>query len=455
MNERPRFRDNLSAKEIITRRDQISLEPLLFEDNRLSDLQLTARKKRHPEPAVEEASFYIGQNVYLRNDVTKTRAREMYRIVKVENETISIQKTEGKIKQRIYNVKPQQLIPTATNKSPQPEKEAQEKSSEAPEVTATGRTSRAAKSKALTKIKNIDKDPDWIRFFSATDPPHIRSVKASTPKVDLKERFEEIARAVELPSLEVKSFSLQHEKVEKVKTKPRPKPPQKTIQWELVLEDTYQDYSEDDSDGEDLSDSDLGTDDEEPQVDPQQDQPPQGAEDEDDGPTSQDEVDRDHLEQQDDILHIELQNANNQQEDDILDDEAIVQLGELHMGPNLNFAAAPEPLRRPRPTFRPSPAVSPCHGFAPDEAATARQRSVKKKDLKQLAALEEPNFRGKRHQDTEYGRFNRTNRLDQINMGKTQTLGGLFEQVEDDARRNPAEPRITRQSKRLPYTKDL
>ena len=127
-------RNNMSAKEILTQRNQFSGDRLPVDDKSVTQQVL---KKRHIDMNVGASektnSFPIGTLVFIKNEHDKKTAREMYLVVEQGPEhkpnTILVQKLihvldnkRGEIRPRKYLVKPEQLmvIPGFNNVIPVP-----------------------------------------------------------------------------------------------------------------------------------------------------------------------------------------------------------------------------------------------------------------------------------------------------------------------------------------------
>ena len=83
MNSRIRNR-GLSSKEIMIQRDQVTHESKPVCDSDLADEQYEKRKQNHPaEFALPQQDFSVGDIVFLKSDLNKLKAREMYRIVEL------------------------------------------------------------------------------------------------------------------------------------------------------------------------------------------------------------------------------------------------------------------------------------------------------------------------------------------------------------------------------------
>ena len=115
MNSRVRAR-GYSAKEIAFQRDQVSNESKLVSDEKLSKEQVKRRQEQHPSSGLAKvlSRFEIGDNVFLKNDKSKLRGREMYKIVDTfesNNEKwAKIQKSENQFRAKQYDAKFSELI---------------------------------------------------------------------------------------------------------------------------------------------------------------------------------------------------------------------------------------------------------------------------------------------------------------------------------------------------------
>ena len=80
MNSRIRER-GYTAKEMAWNRDQISNKFKPISDPSISKHQVELRKARHPQVPQLEYNFKVGDNVFLKKDLSKLRGREMYKII--------------------------------------------------------------------------------------------------------------------------------------------------------------------------------------------------------------------------------------------------------------------------------------------------------------------------------------------------------------------------------------
>ena len=70
-----------TAKDMAWNHDQISNKLKPISDPTISKHQVKLRKARHPQVPQLEYNFKVGDNVFLKRDLSKLRGREMYKIV--------------------------------------------------------------------------------------------------------------------------------------------------------------------------------------------------------------------------------------------------------------------------------------------------------------------------------------------------------------------------------------
>ena len=109
MNSRIRER-GLTSKEMAFNRDQTSNKVKPADDEALANRQVENRENRHPIPKeIDSDSFHVGENVFLKSDKSKLRAREMYKITKIFQENnenwAMVQKCDSKFMSKEYKVK--------------------------------------------------------------------------------------------------------------------------------------------------------------------------------------------------------------------------------------------------------------------------------------------------------------------------------------------------------------
>ena len=115
MNSRIRERE-FTAKEIAFNRDQISNQFKNISDLKLSESQVHNREARHPsDPCKVEHKFEIGNNVFLKKDLSKLKGREVYMIVKIyksgRENMATIRKCDDKFMAKDYEVKLNEIFP--------------------------------------------------------------------------------------------------------------------------------------------------------------------------------------------------------------------------------------------------------------------------------------------------------------------------------------------------------
>ena len=129
LNSRIRNR-NLSAKEIVTCRDQVTGKLLQIDDLALSNQQELLRERNHQPSAkckaprgapATKASISVGSLVYIKSDGNKFSPRELYMVVSVVGNDAKVQKFRGRSfmsKQynvplnRLYAMTPSSSLPT-------------------------------------------------------------------------------------------------------------------------------------------------------------------------------------------------------------------------------------------------------------------------------------------------------------------------------------------------------
>ena len=122
MNARIRGR-GFTAKEIAFNRDQVNncLKPV--SDDQLSSEQIKKRQDRHNKPKKKEENdaIEIGDDVYVKEDKSKQRGREKYKVVKLfekkDEKWAVVQKNNSKFMAKEYEVKVAEIFPVLKNKS--------------------------------------------------------------------------------------------------------------------------------------------------------------------------------------------------------------------------------------------------------------------------------------------------------------------------------------------------
>ena len=115
MNHRIR-KSGLSSKEICYKRDIITNSDKQIEDKLLIDNTINERKRRHKKPNIvtPQPNICIGHNVFLKEDNTKLRARELYKVVDIfledDEEWATVQKHHSQFRMKKYKVKISELI---------------------------------------------------------------------------------------------------------------------------------------------------------------------------------------------------------------------------------------------------------------------------------------------------------------------------------------------------------
>jgi hypothetical protein len=117
----------LSAKEILTKRENYSGNPLMFEDedisaakyeNRLQNHESSARAKAPGGQPARNAEVVVGDIVHVKSDGSKHKAREYYLVMSIDRDQsmAGIQKFCGStLRQKEYKVKLTEIYPAAAN----------------------------------------------------------------------------------------------------------------------------------------------------------------------------------------------------------------------------------------------------------------------------------------------------------------------------------------------------
>ena len=116
MNGRVRNR-GYSSKEILLQRDQSSLEPKILSDAQLGVDQFDKRQAAHSKPSDKDhnSELLVGQNVMLREGKSKTKGRELFKVIKLymkdDELWATVLKAESQLRAKEYEVKSSELIP--------------------------------------------------------------------------------------------------------------------------------------------------------------------------------------------------------------------------------------------------------------------------------------------------------------------------------------------------------
>ena len=128
LNSRIRNR-NLSAKEIILKRDQFSNDNIEVNDSTLSQEQQAMRARNHLPSARAKAGHtsdvgntdaVAGDLVYVKNERNKHKLRDRYLVTKTDGPKATIQKLNDKFMSRQYVVPSARLYPTQPHNRPNP-----------------------------------------------------------------------------------------------------------------------------------------------------------------------------------------------------------------------------------------------------------------------------------------------------------------------------------------------
>ena len=123
LNQRIRNR-GLAAREILLRWSLTNNDIINVLDNKLSDLQLSKREKSHEQHLGQSRDnqtfhdFKVGDRVYIASDLSKLHGREEHIIVKLfvksDIHWATLRKTEKNFRNRTYDLKLSEIIPTSS-----------------------------------------------------------------------------------------------------------------------------------------------------------------------------------------------------------------------------------------------------------------------------------------------------------------------------------------------------
>ena len=113
MNQRIR-QSGLSSKEICFKRDLIDNIERNLDDTKIVEDTMKKRLKRHHKYEKTDNNIQIGHNVFLKNDKTKLKARELYKVVELfeknDEPWAVVQKHDSQFRLKKYNVKLDELF---------------------------------------------------------------------------------------------------------------------------------------------------------------------------------------------------------------------------------------------------------------------------------------------------------------------------------------------------------
>ena len=173
MNSRIRER-GFTPKEMAMNREQMSNAVKLMSDDKLSEVQTKNRIERHnPIEKKNETNMSIGEDVYLKNDKSKHRGREVYKIIKLynkgEEEWAVVQKNNDlKFMSKEYDVKLAEIFPVSEN---HPTSNSISKRCRPPSTRKAARKARKA----------LNSSTKMTRLFSNIHPPHEDNMMTDPP----------------------------------------------------------------------------------------------------------------------------------------------------------------------------------------------------------------------------------------------------------------------------------
>ena len=113
INKRIR-KSGLSSKEICFQRDQISNINKHVDDDSLAKEIIQDRIKKHPKLNNNTTNINIGNNVFIKNDKSKLKPRELYIVVDIHEEKnqtwVIVQKCSSQFRSKQYKMKPSELL---------------------------------------------------------------------------------------------------------------------------------------------------------------------------------------------------------------------------------------------------------------------------------------------------------------------------------------------------------
>ena len=188
LNSRIRNRQ-LSAKEIVTCRDQITHNPLSVDDNLLSQQQEELRHQNHEPsarskapnaPFAAEPTITLGSLVYIKSEGDKFHPRDQYIVVKLDGDLATIQKFRGKrfMSQQyqvplhlLFTLSAESASPPVASESSSDEDDLSDDSSEdevvkgpsEAEVSVDEAEVVSGPSEGLTRPQRSRRPPEWLR----------------------------------------------------------------------------------------------------------------------------------------------------------------------------------------------------------------------------------------------------------------------------------------------------
>ena len=222
INSRVRER-GLTPKEMAYNRDQISNDIKPSNDADLAVKQLDDRVARHPtEPAKSSEQFSVGQNVFLKSDKSKLRAREMHKVTKLfeKNDELwaIIQKCDLKFMSKEYAVKISEIFPIMKTKNdkgdnivksddqPKEDSEEDENHSKKHKVEDPTVNKRPSKRKAAVKSRekmkeDSEEDENYSKEDKVEEPTENRRPPRRKAALKSREKMKQMVDCLQLNSI--------------------------------------------------------------------------------------------------------------------------------------------------------------------------------------------------------------------------------------------------------------
>ena len=195
LNKKIRNR-GVSAKEIIINRDQNTLENLHLSDKVLSDSQLALRNYNHPQSErckakrgqlPSKACIWPGALVYLKKDLSKLRGRELYMVIKIDNDDnwCWIKKSVKQLRAENYRVKTTEIC-LAPNQKQHHDEDLEPTENDEPETNCEVPTLKKLEEEDVDEILGDGAENDQTPEGATSDTRKHGYRLRRKPKVDYK-----------------------------------------------------------------------------------------------------------------------------------------------------------------------------------------------------------------------------------------------------------------------------
>lgn len=164
INKRIR-KSGYSSKEICFQRDLILNTNKGVDDKIVAGDIIEERQKKHPKsPKLNQSDIVVGMNVFLKNDKTKLKARQLYKVIEVfdkDNEAwITVQKHDSQFRVKKYHLKVSEVFPLPG----QTVNDIEDSSSE-PQTVPRDRPIRKSAAKARKMFAKLNKVNSLNQFY--------------------------------------------------------------------------------------------------------------------------------------------------------------------------------------------------------------------------------------------------------------------------------------------------